>query len=73
MPKTRNSELLESFVTYCQENPELRFWQALANWSGIGFILAASYLTNRQKMIDSPVPYDLDSLQDTYYWEYKNS
>lgn len=29
-----NQELLESFVEYCLENPELRFWQALVNWSG---------------------------------------
>lgn len=26
-------ETLESFVKYCEENPEQRFWQALRNWS----------------------------------------
>lgn len=28
-----NQELLESFVEYCLEHPELKFWQALINWS----------------------------------------
>jgi len=26
-------ETLESFVKYCEENPEQRFWQALRNWA----------------------------------------
>lgn len=33
MEKTRNSEALESFTRYCQQNPDQRFWQALRNWS----------------------------------------
>lgn len=36
--KNKNEQLLASFVRYCKENPELRFWQALRNWSGFGFI-----------------------------------
>jgi len=39
--KTENSELLESFVRYCQEHPDQRFWQALRNWSGYPFILGS--------------------------------
>lgn len=38
----KNAETLADFTQYCQENPELRFWQALRNWSGAGFV----YLTD---------------------------
>jgi hypothetical protein len=38
--KTRNSEVLADFVKYCNEHPTDRFWQALRNWSGYGFIHA---------------------------------
>ena len=27
-----NKETLQSFVAYCEANPEQRFWQALRNW-----------------------------------------
>jgi len=56
--KTRNSEVLGSFVLYCQEHPKERFWQALRNWSGFAFILAShsGYF---------------HSLKDTFYWEGK--
>jgi hypothetical protein len=36
--KTRNSKSLESFVAYAKSHPEERFWQALRNWFGVGFI-----------------------------------
>lgn len=29
---TRNSKKLESFVAYCKQNPNQRFFQALRNW-----------------------------------------
>lgn len=35
---TRNSQELESFVQYCKEYPNQRFWQALRNWANVGFI-----------------------------------
>lgn len=31
-------EKLKSFVKYCKEHPEQRFWQALRNWANVGFI-----------------------------------
>lgn len=34
---------LESFVKYCAEHPEQRFWQALRNWAGVNFILFSSH------------------------------
>jgi hypothetical protein len=30
--ETRNSETLADFSTFCKENPDLRFWQALSVW-----------------------------------------
>lgn len=35
----RSQEALDSFVAYCNANPEQRFWQALRNWSRFDFIL----------------------------------
>lgn len=58
---TRNSEVLASFVAYCEANPELRFWQALRNWSEWSFILVSSE-TNHA---DDP------DIKDTFYWEGK--
>ena len=40
MKETRNSKLLKSFTQYCKDNPKERFWQAIRNWSGYGFIIA---------------------------------
>jgi hypothetical protein len=40
--KKRNTKL-DSFVKYCRNNPELRFWQALRNWSGSNFIIKSTH------------------------------
>lgn len=32
--ETRNSVVLEDFMKFCRDNPQLRFWQALRAWSG---------------------------------------
>ncbi len=55
--KTRNSEVLKDFVKFCEEAPELRFWQALSNWTG--------------KIIYAQIPEDTDFL-DTFMWETKD-
>jgi hypothetical protein len=60
---SRNNETLESFIIYCAEHPQLRFWQALASWAGYSFIFASD-----------TGPHDLntfsiDDLTNTYYWE----
>jgi hypothetical protein len=57
--KTRNSDLLQSFVAYCEAHPQERFWQALRNWCGWSFVLLSSD-TNHA---DNP------DIQDTFYWE----
>lgn len=30
---SKNVDVLRSFVVYCKNNPEMRFWQALRNWA----------------------------------------
>lgn len=36
-----NDVVLDSFLRYCLEHPEQRFWQQLRNWSGAKFVLVA--------------------------------
>lgn len=53
-------DLLDDFADYCRDHPTERFWQALRNWSGYGFILATN----------SP---DAKSFaNDTFYWQARN-
>ena len=59
--ETRNSKLVKSFVKYCEKNPEMRFWQALLNWSGLPYIAWA-------KMGEK----GLEIGGDTFYWEDMN-
>jgi hypothetical protein len=61
---TRNSEVLASFVEYCQKNPQERFWQALRNWTGYNFI----YVSNVP-----PYSFSEEVIKDTFYWEGQNS
>lgn len=52
---------LSEFIRYCLEHPELRFWQALRNWSEADSI---QYF----KIIDDVT----SKMSDTFYWENKN-
>ena len=63
----KNKKLLDSFVKYCTEHPEERFWQALRNWAResnpkIQFILTASALSIGEKM-------EFTNIRDTFYNE----
>lgn len=61
--ETRNSKTLKSFIEYCVEHPQERFWQALRNWAGVGFIYVGD-----DYYLDIP-----SGLEDTFYWEEKGS
>lgn len=52
---------IAAFAAYCRDHPSERFWQALRNWSGHNFILAAS---NRE---------DRSTYRDTFYWRTKEA
>jgi hypothetical protein len=55
----KNDERLESFVKYCTEHPEERFWQALRNWAQIECGGGNYIMTGNE----------LDKLVDTFYWD----
>jgi len=60
MIENRNNVTLRSFVRYCEQNPEMRFWQYLRNWAGVYFIIASR---------ECPVN---ESEQDTFFWTGRN-
>lgn len=57
----RSQPTLDEFVKYCEEHPELRFWQALRGWSG------ADYIMQGEGLMEGDL-----KLKDTFYWEGKN-
>lgn len=65
---TRNSKVLASFVAYCQQYPDQRFWQALRNWSDYNFVLVSNTLppTTEDMRGCYTKPYEI---YDTFYWE----
>lgn len=52
----RSEPLLQSFIEYCKDHPEQRFWQALRNWCKWPFVCVA----------------DGTETLDTFYWEKNN-
>ncbi|HXQ38133.1 MAG TPA: hypothetical protein VN843_29280 [Anaerolineales bacterium] len=74
MKATRNSAVLEDFVAYCKAHPQLRFWQALLNWSGLPFIITSSHppATVYAETRVVGMPSEKVALEDTYNWEGKN-
>jgi len=68
LSSSRNGKVLDSFIAYCVAHPSERFWQALLNWSGVGFILASGIPLNELIMVDV-VP---GIVKDTYNWEGRN-
>lgn len=65
LKKSKNWKMLGSFLNYCLDHPEYRFWQALRNWAreyidpDINFIIAAP-----MGWLDNP-----EVSEDTFYWE----
>lgn len=45
------------FIRYLVDHPDERFWQAVRNFSGKGFVYVSDKLT------DDP------EIEDTFYWE----
>ena len=57
---SKNEEILQDFVKYCQTHPEQRFYQALRNWSKYAFIYGSMRQINLK---------DKDWLEDTFFDE----
>lgn len=49
----KNEKVLNSFIDYCINHPDQRFWQALRNWSGYYFIYAASHMFSDEGLVDT--------------------
>ena len=62
--ETRNGRILLSFIDYCIGHPYDRFWQALLNWSGVGFIFASGVPLYEIYRAHAP-----GVIKDTYEWE----
>lgn len=55
----KSEKTLKSFIKYCEDHPEQRFWQALRNWSGFHFIIGRNTSPNGNDVED----------KDTFYIE----
>ena len=55
----KNKKQLESFVKYCEDNPEYRFFQALRNWIQQTINVKWNWLFVSDGEDDA----------DTFYWE----
>jgi len=68
---SRNEKVASSFTQYLMEHPEQRFWQALRNWAGVGFVYTqktGQFLVKANAMDGQDV-----QLVDTFYFEGKDS
>ena len=61
----KSQKQLESFTAYCKMYPELRFWQALRNWSQYSFIYGSNHPTTSFVCHESCER----KLEDTFYKE----
>ena len=59
IPFSNNSVMLAEFISFCLENPKLRFWQAVSAWTGCR-VFASHSLSKTGKIVD------------TYYWRGKH-
>lgn len=67
----KNKKLLEQFIEYCETNPEQRFWQALRNWSEVGFVYVqkkGDFLVKANAMNGQDI-----QIVDTFYFEDKTN
>lgn len=54
---------LQSFIEYYHGNPDQRFWQALRNWSGWGYVFVSKSSVEGKFLDEALLPVD------TFYWE----
>lgn len=62
--ESKNQDLNDEFYAYCISHPEQRFWQALASWSNINFILKADKLDLNSG--------EFNNIEDTYNFTEKD-
>lgn len=62
----KSRELLWDFMEYCLKNPELRFWQALVNWSSFNYLFGS-----QQDTLEDALAYGAEKMDDVFYKEDK--
>ena len=68
-----DEKVIDSFLVYCQEHPEERFWQALRNWADVDYVFAG-YASKKEKT-DTAYLEDIGLkvyLKDTFNFTGKN-
>jgi len=53
-------------MEYCLKNPELRFWQALVNWSSFNYLFGS-----QQDTLEDALAYGAEKMDDVFYKEDK--
>lgn len=62
----RSEEALVSFVRYCYEHPEQRFWQALRNWSKYTYIFGYNGMELDKRDREC---FDIEGMVNTFHLE----
>lgn len=60
--KSKNINQLNDFTDFCLQHPEMRFWQALRNWSEYSFIYGSNYT-----LVDLTGMSKSHFIEDTFY------
>jgi len=64
----KSKQSLETFIEYCIDHPEQRFWQALRNWAKAGAIIFIDERDWKKRDLScTQVPSTI--LRDTFYRE----
>lgn len=63
--QSKNADLLVDFIRFCGKHPEMRFWQALRNWSGFHSVFVG------QVEVEDLSKVQLLGLEDTFYFNDK--
>ena len=64
----RSAPEMASFLIYCEQHPELRFWQAMVEWTGVAYDDGEKYWG---VVLTCDHPACLSGGEDTYYWEWE--
>ena len=70
--RLQNRLTLMAFVNYCAQNPDLRFWQALASWSGQTILAVPAYAWANRVLYECGRLNLYDFVTDTWEWRRRN-
>ncbi len=67
MTQNKNKKHLDSFIKYCTEHPQERFFQCLRNWAKEVINPRIQYFLTAEYSAGSPTGFT--NLTDTFYWD----